>query len=246
MQKASKVILTLVLCLSLLMPMTACMNPISLEKYGYVLTIGVDEGEKKKYEITLELQRELAGAEQNMGPGGVILLSEQGDTIFEAINTLYRRLAFDLSFARTYAFVFGKKIAESGKMQDFFEMSLEKLRIRQSAILLIAEGTAKEFLGGRNANNEANATRVHENLLQSERTIGETSIMNIGTLFESCEGRRFDVALTYGAVDDKIVTDAKQQDIATKEKILSKIPRINWAECRRIWMGQRCLMAGKW
>ncbi len=207
----------ILLLISIIIPVSSigCLNPTSLEKYGYVLTIGVDKGKEKKYEITFELQRELSGEEGSENPGRVVLLSEEGETIFEAINIIYRRTSFDLNFARTHAFVFCKELAESGRMKDFFSMSLDKLRIRQSAIVLIADGTAKEFLGGRNANNEANATRVHENLLEGEGMVGETSIMNLGAIFESCDGRRFDVALTYGSVDDKIITDAKQKESAS-------------------------------
>lgn len=209
-------VLTIILIIIILsVSAVGCLNPTSLEKYGYVLTIGVDKGEEKKYEITFELQRELSGEEGGEHTGRVVLLSEEGNTIFEAINILYRRTSFNLSFARTHAFVFCKDLAESGKMKDFFSMSLDKLRIRQSAIVLIADGSAKEFLGGRSANNEANATRVHEDLLDGEDMVGETSIMNLGAIFESCDGGRFDVAFTYGSVDDKIITDAKQYESAS-------------------------------
>lgn len=210
-----KVLMILLISIIFSASTIGCLNPTSLEKYGYVLTVGVDKGKEKKYEITFELQRELSGEEGSENPGRVVLLSEEGDTIFEAINILYRRTSFDLNFARTHAFVFCKELAKSGRMKDFFSMSLDKLRIRQSAIVLIADGTAKEFLGGRNANNEANATRLHENLLEGEGMVGETSIMNLGAIFESCDGRRFDVALTYGSVDDKIITDAKQKESAS-------------------------------
>lgn len=215
MRRKLKILMLIAISIIIAVSAMGCLNPTSLEKYGYVLTVGVDEGKKKKYEITFELQRELSGEEGSENPGRVVLLSEEGDTIFEAINTIYRRTSFDLSFARTHAFVFCRKIAESGRIKDFLSMSLDKLRIRQSAIVLISDGSAKEFLGGRNANNEANATRIHESLLEGERVVGETSIMNLGALFESCDGRRFDVALTYGSVDDKIITDAKQKESAS-------------------------------
>lgn len=215
MRRKLKILMLLLISIIISASAMGCLNPTSLEKYGYVLTIGVDKGKEKKYEITFELQRELSGEEGSENPGSVVLLSEEGDTIFEAVNIIYRRTSFDLNFARTHAFVFCKEMAESGRMKDFLSMSFDKLRIRQSAIILISDGNAKEFLGGRNANNEANATRIHENLLEGAKVVGETSVMNLGAIFESCDGRRFDVALTYGSVDDKIITDAKQKESAS-------------------------------
>ena len=211
--KRSHKLLAIVLAALMLLPLSGCLNPVSLDKYGYVMTVGVDEGKDKKYEIVLVLQRESSG-ESVTDEGGAIILSDEGDTIFEAVNTLYQRLSYELNFSRTHLFVFGKVIAKSGGMEEFFSISLDKLRIRQSAMVMVCACGVKDFLGGRGSNNEANLTKVQENLLTDEKTVGQIVITNLAKLFEACDGGRFDVAMTYGYMDDKILTDAKQKDNA--------------------------------
>ena len=114
--KRSHKLLAIVLAALMLLPLSGCLNPVSLDKYGYVMTVGVDEGKVKKYEIVLVLQRESSG-ESVTDEGGAIILSDEGDTIFEAVNTLYQRLSYELNFSRTHLFVFGKGIAKSGGME---------------------------------------------------------------------------------------------------------------------------------
>lgn len=211
--KRSHKLLAIVLAALMLLHLSGCLNPVSLDKYGYVMTVGVDEGKVKKYEIVLVLQRESSG-ESVTDEGGAIILSDEGDTIFEAVNTLYQRLSYELNFSRTHLFVFGKGIAKSGGMEEFFSISLDKLRIRQSAMVMVCDCGVKDFLGGRGSNNEANLTKVQENLLTDEKTVGQIVITNLAKLFEACDGGRFDVAMTYGYINDKILTDAKQKDNA--------------------------------
>ena len=211
--KRSHKLLAIVLAALMLLHLSGCLNPVSLDKYGYVMTVGVDEGKDKKYEIVLVLQRESSG-ESVTDEGGAIILSDEGDTIFEAVNTLYQRLSYELNFSRTHLFVFGKVIAKSGGMEEFFSISLDKLRTRQSAMVIVCDCGVKDFLGGRGSNNEANLTKVQENLLTDEKTVGQIVITNLAKLFEACDGGRFDVAMTYGYMDDKILTDAKQKDNA--------------------------------
>lgn len=45
------------LVLAFLLPCAGCLQGVSLDEYGYVLTIGVDQGEQKKFNISFLLQR---------------------------------------------------------------------------------------------------------------------------------------------------------------------------------------------
>lgn len=194
-----------------------CLEPISLDRYGYVMTLGVDVGNEKEYEIILELQRESSG-ESVEEEGGAIILSQQADNVQEAINELYQRLSYELNFSRTHLIVFSQAIARKGEIEKFFTISLDQLRIRQSAIVMITDCTVKEFIGGRNSNEEVNLTKVQENMLFDAKTVGQIMVTNLAMLFEACDSKRFDAALTYGYISGKINTDAEQKDNSSSGK----------------------------
>ncbi len=210
-------IIILVLLLSITFTSIGCLEPISLDRYGYVMTLGVDEGDEKEYEIILELQRESSG-ESVEEEGGAIILSQQADNVQEAINELYQRLSYELNFSRTHLIVFSQAIAREGEIEQFFTISLDQLRIRQSAIVMITDCTVKEFIGGRNSNEEVNLTKVQENMLFDAKTVGQIMVTNLAMLFEACDSKRFDAALTYGYISGKVNTDAEQKDNSSSGK----------------------------
>lgn len=204
-------IIIFVLLISTSFTYMGCLQPISLDRYGYVMTLGVDEGDEKEYEIILELQRESSG-ESAEEEDGAIILSQQADNVQEAINELYQRLSYELNFSRTHLIVFSQTIARKGEIEKFFTISLDQLRIRQSAIVMISDCKVKEFIGGRNSNEEVNLTKVQENMLFDAKTTGQITVTNLAMLFEACDSKRFDAALTYGYISNRINTDAEQKD----------------------------------
>lgn len=198
-----------------LLVFSSCLNPVSLDNYAYVATIGVDPGKEYKYDITLELQGENFSNADEISSGASIL-SDEGDTLFEVINKLYQRLPTELNFSRTNVFVFNKEIAESGAIEEFFTLSLDKLRIRSSSMVVISDCSAREFLGGRMANNDQNINRVHENIYRDALISGNVAVDSVASLYEACSGGRFDVGLSYCFFDSEIITDAKQRDEASQ------------------------------
>lgn len=186
-----------------------------MDNYAYVATIGVDPGKECKYDITLELQGENFSNADEISSGASIL-SDEGDTLFEVINKLYQRLPTELNFSRTNVFVFNKSIAESGAMEEFFTLSLDQLRIRSSSMIIISDCSAREFLGGRMANNDQNINRVHENIYRDALISGNVAVDSLASLYEACSGGRFDVSLSYCFFDSDIITDAKQRDEASQ------------------------------
>lgn len=81
LRTAALTALTAAVCTALL-PLCGCLNPVSLDNYGYVVTVGADIGQKEKYEVILELQRESSNASDE-NEGGAIVLSVEAENLFE-------------------------------------------------------------------------------------------------------------------------------------------------------------------
>ena len=198
----------------LLIPLCACMRPISVESCGYVVAIGMDEGAEKEYEITLELQRESAGEAQD--GGGSIILSCEARDIFEAVSELSSNTAYDLNFTRTHLFIVSEKLAKEGKLKDIMNMSFDVLRIRKSALLVVSRCSVRDYVGGLASNNVANIAKMQDALISNVETTGETAAVNISLFFEAVNGGRFDAVAPIGYYDERIITDMKQRDSAEK------------------------------
>lgn len=210
-----KRIILLVFAVLIALTGTGCLNPTAIDNLGYVVTVGVDKGTDKKYEVTLELQRGRSG-EGGDDEGGAIILSAQGDTLFEVISVLNWGVPRQLNFTRTHVFLFSEELARSGGMKDFLAMSFDMLRIRESAIIMVTHSTAKEFIGGLSANEHSNISKIQEDLTTDMTKSGQIRVTDVTRFFQSCEGRRFDTAVPMGYYEPDIITDAKQQDSSSK------------------------------
>ena len=189
---------------------SSCLSPVSIDAYGYVITVGVDKGRDKRFYYTFALQRELA--EQNTeSEGGAIILCCEGDSVFDAVNELEGNVPYTLNFSRVSFLVFGSETAKAGDIRDFVSTSFDSLRIRTSAVVIVSEGDAFEFVGGMYANNEANITKLQSALMTDKEKTGTVTAMSVSRLIEACSDGRFDYVAALGSYDEDILTDMSQK-----------------------------------
>lgn len=187
-----------------------CLKPVSLDAYGYVITVAVDKGKEKEYYFTFALQRELGG-ENVESEGGAAALACEGDTIFEAVSELEGNVPYSLNFSRAHFIIMSRELAEEGALRDFVMTSFDSLRIRPSALLLISEKEAGKFAGGLYSNNNANITKLQTALALDKEKTGMISVNSISRLLEDCTMMTGDFCSAYGAYDESIITDAEQK-----------------------------------
>ena len=200
------ILITAVLLLSL----AGCLSPVSLDAYGYVISIGVDSGVEKKYYYTFALQRELS--EQNTsGEGGAITLACEADSIFEAVGEIEGNIPYSLNFSRTGFIVMGREPAEAGALRELVTTSFDTLKIRTSAVVIVAENEAYEFIGGLFANNDANITKLQTALMLDKEKTGMDTLMSVSRLIEACSEGRFDYSSALGGYDGELITDMEQK-----------------------------------
>lgn len=199
----------------LILHFCGCLNPVSIDSCGYVVAIGADKGEEKKYAVTLELQREASG--DNSTPnGGAILLTSEADDLFQAISSFDSRISFTLNFTRTSIFLFGEQLAREGLIPDFLRFSFDVLRIRQSALMLITHCSVREYLGGIAANSGANVSKIQDDIISDVQMTGEIAAINVSKYYEAVDGGWFDAVMPVGYYDASVITDTEQRESTTK------------------------------
>lgn len=181
----------------------SCLGATSLEKYGYVLTMGIDEGKVYKYNVSFLLESQVSESEQNSG-SNINVVSAEGDNMYETIYAAETGLPYRLNFSRTNYIVVGYDIAANGEMPDFFSTSWSMLKVRTSANLIVANCTATEFMEGLNYTSEVNITKLENSLIDFYETEGLTSMLSITEFISAVSSARYDAVVPLGGVDKSI------------------------------------------
>ena len=191
------------LVLAFLLPCAGCLQGVSLDEYGYVLTIGVDQGEQKKFNISFLLQKEGDSQEAQTGAGAEIITAE-GDNLFDAMMVAHAGVPYELNFTRMNFIAFSDQIASSALMDEFLSISFSALKIRQSAKLVIVRGVCRDYLEGFSSMNIPNVAKRQYSYFQMYEREGIIPITNYATYQEAIASGCFDVALPVGRLDRSI------------------------------------------
>ena len=163
-----------------------CMNAHSLDRYGYVLAIGFDEGETMPLRITLMLQNTMSEGTDSQTNSGFTLVTAECRGLFEAIETLSASLPFQLDLARTAFIVVSATLAQrDGGVPELLNMSLSRLHIRYNANLFISVDDAHDVLSGLSNKLDPSLSKMQVNFGEYANMTGLIPMTNITTLFET-------------------------------------------------------------
>lgn len=212
-----RIICFILVLLTVSAPLCGCLSPVSLDVYGYVISIGVDRGKDKRYYITFALQREMQES-NTQTEGGADILACEGDCLDEAKAELEGRVPYSLSFSRMNFFIFSEETARSGDIEDFLSITFDAEKIRTSAVAVISKGKAYEFIGGLSANNDANITKLQTAVMLDMEKNGMVTLMSVSRLFEAVETGVFDYCAPMGRMDPEVITDMEQKKAQAEGK----------------------------
>lgn len=192
---------------ALVLPLfSGCLDAVSLDSYGYVLSIGVDEGEAEQFNISFLLQKEGNTQESQTGAGSYVI-SAEGDDLFEAIRIAQAGLPFELNFSRVNFLLFSDTAASSKLMEEFLSFSFDIMKIRQSVKLLIVRGKCIDYLRGLSSSDHPNVAKRQYSYFRTHETEGIVMMTNHAVFREAAVGGVFDVILPVGEVDTSVTGD---------------------------------------
>lgn len=173
-----KRVLSVIIVIITAVSMCGCLGPHSPDEYGFVLAIGVDEGENNTFCISFMLQSEPSG-ESGMSEGGAMIIATEADSIFSAIDALRTIYQHYLNFSHAYAVYVSKTVAQSELMERFFEFAPEVIQLRQSVGLVVTDCTAKEYISERAKIKHINLSEIGQELLNISKTTGSTPVATL-------------------------------------------------------------------
>lgn len=117
-----------------------------IDKRIFVVAVGVDKpkDEGKQYRVTLKLAIPLGSAKSSPKPE-YTYLSEDSDTIAQAVNNLQAHIDKDLEFGHTKVIIFGESMLENdmNEVIDFFNRRRD---IQQTSWVAIGKPNAEDVL----------------------------------------------------------------------------------------------------
>jgi spore germination protein KC len=111
----------------------------------FVIALGIDSGKNKKYEVSLKLA--IPSPKTEPGEAKDQVISEEADTIAEAVRLMKSKVDKDFDFGHTKIMVIGKDFAAKHKLgRENLDWLFRRRDIQQIAYMSLGEPDAKSIL----------------------------------------------------------------------------------------------------
>ncbi|MEG1559634.1 MAG: Ger(x)C family spore germination C-terminal domain-containing protein [Clostridia bacterium] len=193
-----------------------CIQEMTIEENGYVIMLGVDKGEKLKYNFTFVMQNESAQSENRLSPN-IVTVSTEGEDIFGSIAVAESALPYNLDFSRMSVLVFSSDIAKSTFFHEFFLITFSSIKVRESADMLICAGKSADFLNGLKSDESISLAHMQYSLFDLHSKEGRMMPCSMMRFLEGARGSRFDAIIPFCAVDKSIETEKDKENGESSE-----------------------------
>ena len=188
--------------LLLLLPLLAgCLGGVPLDKYCYVLDLGVERGDSMPYRFVFLLNEDTAGSEEEgSDKGQVSMVSAEERSLFAAIDALAGALPAQLSFERTTLLAFSRELAEAGEIVTVTDGALSRLKIRQNVRVIVVEGDLRDAFQGLVSEGDPSMSRLKANVTLFEENYGYVEDWGLSRMQEAFMNGTGDALLPYAAL----------------------------------------------
>lgn len=198
------------LIFGLLLALSAgCMEGVPLDKYCYVLDLGIERGERMPYRFVFLLNRDGEGEPGQEG-GGVSVVHVEERSLFDAIEALSGALSAQLSFERATLLAFSREIAESGEIPALTDGAWGRLKIRQNIRVIILEADLISAFQGLISPEDPAMSRLKANVKLYMDSFGYVEDWGMSRMREAFRHQAGDALLPYAA----LVESAPRADMA--------------------------------
>ncbi len=180
---------------------TGCLRGVPLDRYCYVLDLGVERGETMPYRFVFLLNEDTAGsAEDGGGRGQVSMVSTEERSLFAAIDALTGALPAQLSFERTTLLAFSRALAEAGEMDAVMAGALSRLKIRQNVRVIVVGSDMRGAFQGLISEGDPSMSRLKTNVKLLEENYGYVEDWGLSRVRESFTNETGDALLPYAGL----------------------------------------------
>ncbi|WP_248924177.1 Ger(x)C family spore germination protein [Paenibacillus hamazuiensis] len=141
-KKVCKLMAMLLMSLSL----CACGGFKDIDKRFFVVAIAIDEpvNKDKKYRVTVRLA--IPSPEEKFGANSSIFVTEERDSIAEAVRIIKSKIDKELDFGHAKALIIGESIVKSRNMKEVMDWFIRRRDIQQVGWLAVGSPNASDVI----------------------------------------------------------------------------------------------------
>lgn len=182
MRKVFLIFFEMILILPIL---SGCWNQKELTDLAFIMAMGVDKGEDKKYDVSFQIVNpgNVAAGQTGGGQGlPIVIYTSSGDTLTEAARNATKKVSRRLYYAHTNLIVISEEVAREGLL-DMLDAVDRDPEFRTTTELLVARGsTAKELVSTLTVLDKLPVSKITKQLKATEAMLGENISVNIDDL----------------------------------------------------------------
>ena len=188
--------------LLLVLPLSGgCLGGVPLDRYCYVLDLGVERGDSMPYRFVFLLNEDTAGSGEDGGNRGeVSMVCAEERSLFAAIDALSGALPAQLSFERTTLLAFSRELAEAGEIEAVMAGALSRLKIRQNVRVIVVEEDMRGAFQGLVSEGDPSMNRLKTNVKLFEENFGYVEDWGLSRVREAFSNDTGDALLPYAAL----------------------------------------------
>lgn len=220
MVKKSACILLTLLCL---LHLTGCWNYRGLNEMTVVAGMAIDRDPKSgKYLLTFEFV-DISTPVKEKGASGELIQSE-GETLFDAVRDVKRRLSNKLYFGHNQIVILSKEIASSEDVVSLLDWLLRDGECRETLFVAISQGeTAREVFDVDGADQKLVSHKLQMVIREDKRVTGSTLPVELYELYEDSKspGRELALPAVHRTENgEELVTEINGLAVFKKEKLV--------------------------
>ncbi|MEH7355654.1 Ger(x)C family spore germination protein [Neobacillus drentensis] len=180
MRKITVVTLLVIICSSFL---SACWNQKELTDLAFVMAVGIDKGEDKKFSVSFQIVNP-ANVNLGQGSGGgqglpIAVYSSSGDTVTEAARNATKQISRRLYYAHTNLVAISEEVAKDGLL-NILDVLDRDPEFRTTTQLVITRGTPAIVLVSSLANlDKLPVNKITKEIKATEAMLGENMQITI-------------------------------------------------------------------
>ena len=188
--------------LLLVLPLSGgCLGGVPLDRYCYVLDLGVERGDSMPYRFVFLLNEDTAGSgEDGENRGEVSMVCAEERSLFAAIDALSGALPAQLSFERTTLLAFSRELAEAGEMEAVMAGALSRLKIRQNVRVIVVEEDMRRAFQGLVSEGDPSMNRLKTNMKLFEENFGYVEDWGLSRVREAFSNDTGDALLPFAGL----------------------------------------------
>lgn len=162
LKKTVNLVVILFLCLFL----SGCFGSRETNKIAFALAMGIDKGIKDKIMVTFQIAnpQNISGSSRGNGDGqnkSFIVVSVEGPSVLTCMQMANTAVSREISLMHCKAIIYGEDIAKEDVMK-YLKTQIPFRDIRSNTDILVAAGTAKDYINKVDPNLEISPAKYYE------------------------------------------------------------------------------------